>query len=255
MRSVRATMRRPPTSARSAAPPPRTGRRRLLLEHAGVGAERRHERARRRPSGRGVTGDEVGLPLVAVEAAGRVPGHAVEQLGPHVVGQHREHVGRGERCVQEVHEAQVQPLLGQHPPQEREVVVLHEHGVALPGPRRHDVGHRPVVGPVALPGHPPVAVEAGPVRQVEQMVVAVPERGVGDDVVGLPVGLVVDDDRNQIEAVLVHEPSGDRLAVRRPHRHRGPRRAAPREVSGAGRRRARRRRGQGPACRRARSGT
>ena len=81
-----------------------------------------------------------------------------------------------------------------------------------------------------------MAVEAGPVRQVEEVVMAVPERGVGDDVVGLPVGLVVDDHREQVEAVLVHEPSGDRLAVRRPHRHRGPRRAAPRQdpVQGGG---------------------
>ncbi len=86
--------------------------------------------------------------------------------------------------------------LGQHPPEQREVVVLHEHGVALARPLRDHVGHGPVVGPVAVPGRPPVAVEAGPVRQVEEVVVAVPERRVGDDVVGLAVGLVVDDDRD-----------------------------------------------------------
>ena len=188
------------------------------------------------PSGRVVTGQKRVLPLVAVEAAGRVARHAVEQLRPHVVGQHRQHVGRGEGRVQEVHRAQVRPRLGQHPPQQREVVVLHEDGVALARPGRHDVGHGPVVGPVALPRLPPMAVEARPVRQVEEVVVAVPERGVRYHVVGLAVGLVVDDDGEQIEPVLVHEALGDRLAVRRPHRHRGPRRAAPRQdpVQGGG---------------------
>ncbi len=214
------------------------GRGGLFLQHAGVGAERRHERrgCSRSGRGRGVTGQEPGLPLVAVEAAGRVAGHAVEQLRPHVVGQHPEHVGRGEGRVQEVHRAQVRARLGQHPPEEREVVVLHEDGVALAGPGRHDVGHGTVVGPVALPRLPPVAVEARPVRQVEEVMMAVPQRRVGDDVVGLPVGLVVDDHGQQVEPVLVHEALGDRLAVRRPHRHRGPRRAAPREepVQGGG---------------------
>ena len=198
MRSVRAMMRRPPTSARSAA---------AAAAQAGDAASSSSTPASG-PSGAtnvaaapaapggGVAGPEAGLPLVAVEAAGRVAGHAVEQLGRHVVGQHAEHVGRGEGRVQEVHRAQVGPRLGQHPPEEREVVVLHEHGVALAGPRHHDVGHGPVVGPVALPGRPPVAVEPGPVRQVEEVVVAVPQRRVGHDVVGLAVGLVVDDHRD-----------------------------------------------------------
>ena len=138
--------------------------------------------------------------------------------------------------MQEVHRAQVRARLGQHPPEQREVVVLHEDGVALAGPGRHDVGHGPVVGPVALPRLAPVAVEARPVRQVEEVVMAVPQRRVGHDVVGLPVGLVVDDHGQQIEPVLVHEALGDRLAVRRPHRHRGPRRAGPRQdpVQGGG---------------------
>ena len=202
------------------------GRRRLFFEHAGVGPEWGGERRRRRPAGRGVAGPEVGLPLVAVEPAGRVAGHAVEQLGRDVVGQHAEHGGRGEGGVQEVHRAQVGPPVGQHPPEQREVVVLDEHGVALGRPRHDDVGHGLVVGPVALPGRPPVAVEAGAMRQVEQVVVDVPERRVGDDVVGLPVDVVVDHDRHEVEPVLGHAPLGDRLAVRRPHRHRGPRRPA-----------------------------
>ena len=197
MRSVRAMMRRPPTSARNVArAATRGGRRDLLLEHLGVEPERGHERRRRVQPGRGIAGPEARLPLVAVEAARRVAGHAVEQLGHHVVGQHAEHVGRGEGRVQEVHGAQVGARLGQHAPEEREVVVLHEHGVTPARPGHHHVGHGPVVGPVALPGHAPVPVEAGPVRQVEEVVVAVPERRVGHDVVGLAVGLVVDHHRH-----------------------------------------------------------
>ena len=148
MRSVRAMMRRPPTSARSAA---------AASAHAGDAASSSSTPAsgpsgatkvrRRLTARRGVAGHEVGLPLVAVEAAGRVAGHAVEQLGHHVVGQHAEHVGRGERRVQEVHRAQVRARLGQHPPEQREVVVLHVDGVALAGraprPRRPWPGCRP----------------------------------------------------------------------------------------------------------------
>ena len=80
---------------------------------------------------------------------------------------------------------QVGALLGQHAAEQGEVVVLHQHGVALAGARGDDVGHGPVVGPVPLPGLPPVPVEARPVRQVEEVVMAVPQGRVGDDVVGL----------------------------------------------------------------------
>ena len=112
-------------------------------------------------------------------------------------GSTREHGRLGEGGVQEVHGAQVGPA-----PRPASARAARSgspaRSTASPraGPGHHDVGHGPVVGPVALPGRPPVAVEAGPVRQVEEMVVAVPERGVGDDVVGLPVGVVVDDDRD-----------------------------------------------------------
>ena len=204
-------------------------RRRLFGEHVGVGAERGHERARRRPAGGGVAPEEAGLPLVAVEAAGAVAGHAVEQLGRHVVGQHLEDGRRSERRVQEVHGAQVGPALGEHPTEQREVIVLHRHDVAFVGPRHDGVGHGAVVGPVALPRDPPVAVEARPVRQIEEMVVDVPQRRVGHDVVGLAVRVVVDLDGDEVEPVEVHEPPGHGLAVRRPHRHRGPRGAGPRQ--------------------------
>ena len=90
-------------------------------------------------------------------------------------------------------------------PEEREVVVLHQHGGALGRPLDDHVGHGAVVGPVAVPGRPPVAVEPGPMRQVEEMVVHVPQRRVGDDVIGLAVGLVVHHHRDEVEAVLVHE--------------------------------------------------
>ena len=116
MRSARATMRRPPTSARSASAAASGGRGGgLLLEHAGVGAERRDERRRWRLAGGGVAGEEAGLPLVAVEPAGAVAGHAVEQLGGDVVGEHGQHGRLGEGRVQEVHGAQVGAAFGQHP--------------------------------------------------------------------------------------------------------------------------------------------
>ncbi len=149
----------------------------------------------------GVAGAEPRLPPVAVEAAGAVAGHAVEELAVGVVGQHAQHVRIGEGRVEEVHGAQVGPALGQHPAEQREVVVLHQHRGALVRPVRHRVGHGLVVGPVALPRRPPVAVEPGPARQVEEMVVAVPQRRVGDDVVGLTVGVVVDHDGDQVESV------------------------------------------------------
>ena len=203
---------------------PRRGR--LLLEDVGLGAERGHEGDWRGQPGRLVAGAKAGLPLVAVETAGGVARHAVEQFGPHVVGQHAEDGRIGEGSVQEVHGPQVGPPFGQHPAQQREVVVLRQHGPAPVGPGDHGVGHGPVVGPVAVPGPAPVAVEAGPQREVPHVVVAVPEGRVGHDVVGHPVGVVVDGHRDQVEPVLVHAPLGHRLAIGRTHRHGGPRRAA-----------------------------
>ena len=78
---------------------------------------------------------------------------------------------------------------------------------------------------------------------------AVPQRRVGDDVVGLPVGVVVDARPGRGRArPRCMRPLGDRLAVRRPHRHRGPRRAAARRAAGAARRPARRRRAPGTSA-------
>jgi hypothetical protein len=51
---------------------------------------------------------------------------------------------------------------------------------------------------------------------------AVPQGRVGHDVVGRPVGVVVDDDGEQGEAVVHHAALGDGGAVGRPHRHRDP---------------------------------
>ncbi len=128
-----------------------------------------------------------------------------------------------------MHGAQVGAFLGEHAPEKREVVVLHEHDLALAGARRHHVCDRPVVGPIRLPGRPPVPVETRPERQIEEVMVAVPQGRVGDDVVGLTIGVVVDDHGHEVEALLVHQALGDGGAVRRAHRHRDPRRAAPRE--------------------------
>ena len=249
-------MRRPPTSARRACAAAGSVRRgRLAFEHAGVGSERRDEGRWCRAARRGIAGAEARLPRVAVEPTGAVARHAVAHLGRDAVGEDAEHGRVGEGRVQEVHGAQIGPSFGQHPAQQRKVVVLHEHGVALAGAAGDDVGDGAVVGPVPLPGHPPVAVEAGPLRQVEEVVVHVPQRGVGHDVVGLAVGLVVDEDGHQVQAVVVHEALGDGLAVRRPHRHRGPRRAAARQQPRAMTRRGRRRQGRARGCRRRESGS
>ena len=114
--------------------------------------------------------------------------------------------------------------VGQHPPEEGEVVVLHEDGRSGRGLLDHGVRHDLVVAAVALPGQAPVPVEAGPAGQIEEMVVEVPQGGVGHDVVGRPVGVVVDDDGEQPEAVVFHAALRHRGAVGRPHRHRDPRR-------------------------------
>ena len=112
--------------------------------------------------------------------------------------------------------------VGQHLAEEGEVVVLHQDGRAGRGPLDHGVGHHLVVPAVALPRQPPVPVEPGPAGQVEEMVVQVPQGGVGHDVVGRPVGLVIDDDGEQREAVVDHATLLDRGAVGGPHGHRDP---------------------------------
>ncbi len=59
---------------------------RLVLQRVGVGAEWCDERRRRLLAHSGVTAGEVRLPGVGVEPTGAVAGHAVAQLGCHVVG-------------------------------------------------------------------------------------------------------------------------------------------------------------------------
>ena len=82
-----------------------------------IGGQRGDEGGRSGTTGRRETGAEPCLPLVAVKSAGAETGHAVEDLGGHIVGEHPEHVRVGERGVQEMNGAQVGPALGQHPSQ------------------------------------------------------------------------------------------------------------------------------------------
>jgi len=157
-----------------------------------------------------------------VEAAGAEAGQPGEQLSGRVVGQDAQRVRIGEGDMAEVHGAQIGPCLGQHPPEEREVIVLHQHGRVRRRVRAHGVGHGLVVAAIGVPRLPPVPVESGPAGQIEEMVMAIPERRVGHDVVGGPVRLVVDDDREQREVLLGHPALGDGGAICRAHRHRGP---------------------------------
>jgi hypothetical protein len=127
-----------------------------------------------------------------------------------VVGQHAHGVGRGERRVVEVHDAQVVAQLTQRAGDEGEVVVLHEDGRT--GGRL--VGDRPGVGvvhpPERLPRRSPRAIEPGPARHVVEAVVEEPQRAVGDHVV--VAGEVLDHDRQHAVAVaLDHAPLGGPL--------------------------------------------
>ena len=164
------------------------------------------------------------------------------------VGQHAEQGRRRERRVQEVNRAQV----GAAPRRAsargaRSGSPARTRG-ALAARGGHHVRHGGVVGPVPLPCRPPVAVEAGPVGQVEEVVVAVPQGRVGHDVVGLAVGVVVDVDGHELEAVLDHEPPGHGVAVRRPHGRPRPTSCRSPPAAGAASRPGRRRPAPGPAA-------
>src|SRR6202035_1068455 len=133
--------------------------------------------------------------MLGVKAAGAESSQTGHELAGGVVGEHAQHVRVGEGDVAEVDRAEIGAGLPQHLTQQGEVVVLHQDRRRVGGFGTDHVGHGPVVGPVATPGRVPVAVEAGPVGQVEQVVVQVPQGGVGDDVVGHAVGARVDGDR------------------------------------------------------------
>ena len=228
MRSERTTMRRPPTSARRAssargAP----GAAASASRHVGLGAERGHEGRRgdgqpgRRRSRRGSRPPTCGSgsrrrrsPPCRRAARPRTSSGSTPSMAGSAKGVWKKCTARRSGRA-----------LGQHPAEQREVVVLHQHGAAPVGPGRPRRRPRPGCSAGSRPRPAASAGRSGAAGQVEEVVVAVPEGRVGHDVVGHPVGVVVDGHRDQVEPVLVHAPLGHRLAVGRAHRHRDPGRA------------------------------
>ena len=140
-------------------------------------------------------------PAGGVEAAGSVPGQAVEQRRARTVGEHPQVVGSGERGVAEVHQVEIGAADGERLGQQAEVVVLHEDHGPLRCHLGHGVGEGVVHGAVGGPRRPPVSVEHGPPGQVEEAVVHEPEGGVADDVVEGPVGIGVEGEGPEPEAL------------------------------------------------------
>ena len=99
----------------------------------GIGRERRDEGRRFDAGDLAAAVAEVVGPAGGVEPAGVVAGHALEQFDGEVVGEHAHQVRRRERRVGEVDRAEVGPLGSQQRPEQREVVVLHEHDGVLSG--------------------------------------------------------------------------------------------------------------------------
>ena len=187
----------------------------------------RRGRGHRRPGQRGqldvgVTVPEGRLPPVGVETARVEAGQTGEEFADRGIGEHAQHVRIGEGDVAEVHGAQIGPRLGEHLPEKREVIVLHQDDRVRRRVRTYRVGHGPVVAAVAVPGLPPVPVESGPAGQIEQVMMAVPQRRIGHDVIRRPVGVVIDDHREQREVLVCHAALGNGGAVGRAHRHRDP---------------------------------
>ena len=200
------------------------GRGRLGQQSLVVGRQRRHEGAAG-PPGRQpvVAGPEPGLPVRGVEAAGPEAGQTVQQFGHGVVGQHPQHVGVGEGDVVEVHGGQVGSGLGQHPPQQGEVVVLHQHGRNPVPPARSP--RRPWPG--CSDGSPP-----RPPANGGRTGAGGAGRRDGDGSTTAwcwrsrrrPAGRCrrPPPPAAGCSCVVDHEALGHRLAVRRPHGHRGP---------------------------------
>ena len=143
-------------------------------------------RPRRSPrAGRGQPGPEGGRPALRVEPARRRSGPWRQQLVAHGGGEHPQDGRVGERGVGEVGGAQVGPQLGQERGRHQgQVVVLDEDPAPLGCHLGHPLGHQPVEGAVGVPGLHPPPVGPGPAGRVEQVVVAEPQGGVGDHVVG-----------------------------------------------------------------------
>ena len=73
--------------------------------------------------------------------------------------EHANRVGSAERRVGEVHHAKVGSTLAHEPGDEREVEVLHQHGVAVAGGLAGRIGERAVDGLVPGPGFAKAGIE------------------------------------------------------------------------------------------------
>src|ERR1039458_6353394 len=80
--------------------------------------------------------------------------------------------------------AEIGPHREKFGPQQGEVVVVDQDSPPVGRHLGDPIGEETVVVTVGMPGFGPVPVGAGPAGGVEQMVVAEPEGGVGDHVVG-----------------------------------------------------------------------
>ena len=96
---------------------------------------------------------------------------------------------------------------------EAQVVVLHEHGGSLGRHLGHGVGKGVVHGPVGVPGRRPRVVEGRLAREIPQAVVGEPEHLVAHHVVGQPVGLWVEGEQADVDAVGLHHAGRRRFAV------------------------------------------
>ena len=160
-----------------------------------------------------MAGTVAGGPPLGVEPTGAEPGHAGQQLVDGGVGEHPEHRGIGERGVGEVDRPQVGPFPGQLGADQGQVVILDQHPAALGGDRRHPFGEQPVVVPVGLPRLRPPPIGPRSPGGIEEVVVAEPQGGVGDDVVGHPIDVRVQVEELDAESVLHHEALVGRLSV------------------------------------------
>ena len=203
IRSVRMmSLRSPTTSSSSAAAPDATARAASSASASGSGpsgvandgGDRRldpEHRARRRL---------VGLRPPRRVEAGRHRCHRPAQVDRDVGRQHADRVGAAERRVGEVEQREIGPRRAHHPGHQRELVVVHHHGLARRRLLDHGVGEGRVHRDVRVPRGAEVLVEPGATGKVEQAVVQEPQRRVGHDVVVQAVERGIEGEEVQVEA-------------------------------------------------------
>ncbi len=141
-----------------------------------------------------------------------------------VGGEDPDGVGAAERGVGEVRQAQVGARRAHHPRHECEVVVVHEHLLALGRGLGDDGGERRVHRHVAVPRVVEVTIEPGSPGEVEEPVVEEPQHRVRDHVVVHAVQRRVQVEQAQVEPGDRRRARGDRGAVAAVDGGRDPRR-------------------------------